>query len=308
MKDFVVYTVLTGGYEDIVQPVVFDDRFDYVLFTNDSIENTGVWRVRPIPEVISGDNKRLSRYPKTHPESLLSEYKASLYIDANVQIVDKWVYQRFIDLYGEGVEYAGIRLVLTGRDCIYEHSLDMCLWRLEYPSTAVKQCHALFEKGFPRHFGINENNVIFRAHSDTMKAVDEEWWRWIMTFSSRDQFSYMYCLWKYHVELRYFLPIGEDARNSSHFKLINHDRRTNVQRVKLVRLGYIRRLFLKSLRINPELGLHKWRIIYQSSAPMTYLYLVGLLSMVSYMAHMLCEVIVRPFKAMKKSIKLGNSL
>jgi len=281
MKDFVIYTVVTGGYDGILQPIVVDDRFDYVLFTNDGMKSTGVWTVRPIPDVISGDNKRLSRYPKTHPESLLSEYKASLYIDANIQIVDQWVYQRFLDLYSQGAEYAGVRLVLTGRDCIYEHSLDMCLWRLEYPSIAVKQCHALFAKGFPRHFGINENNVIFRIHSDTMKVVDEEWWRWITMYSSRDQFSYMYCLWKYKVELNYFLPIGEDARNGSHFKLINHDGRANVQRVKLVKLGFIRRLFLKSLRDNPELGLKRWRIIYESSFPMTSMYLVGLLSIVS---------------------------
>ena len=35
MKDFVVYTVLTGGYDNILQPLVVDDRFDFILFSND---------------------------------------------------------------------------------------------------------------------------------------------------------------------------------------------------------------------------------------------------------------------------------
>ncbi len=298
MKSFVIYSVVTGNYDVILQPKVVDNRFDYVLFTNDSIESTGVWTIRPIPKVISGDNKRLSRFPKTHPESLLSEYKASLYIDANIQIIDQWVYQRFIELYNQSVEYAGIKLVLTGRDCIYDHSLDMCLWRLEYPSIAVKQCHALFVEGFPRHYGINENNVIFRIHSDTMKAVDEEWWRWITTFSSRDQFSYMFCLWKYKVVINYFLPIGEDTRNSSHFKLINHDVCTNVQRVKLVKLGFFRRLFLKSLRNNLERGQQKWRTIYESSYPIVSLYIVALFSIVSFVPHVIREVFSLCYKSL----------
>lgn len=280
MKEFVIYTVLTGNYEDILQPQVVDNRFDYVLFSNDSLKDLGIWSVRSIPDVIPGDNKRLSRYPKTHPESLLSEYKASLYVDANIQILDSWVYNRFIELYNMGIDYAGIKLVLTGRDCIYEHTFDMCLRRLEYASIAVKQCHAMFKAGFPRHYGINENNVIFRIHSDLMKDVDEEWWHWITTFSSRDQFSYMFCLWKHNIAIHYFLPHGEDARNGTHFRLLNHDGCPNVQRIKLVKLGVFRRLFLRSLRDNPQRGLRLWRTIYEAPRPIISLFFIGFILIV----------------------------
>ena len=106
MNKFVVFTVLTGNYEAVQQPALTDSRFDYVLFTNDVQSSAGVWSVRPIPEVITGDNKRLSRYPKTHPETLLADYKASLYLDANIQIRDQWVYDRVVELYEKGVEFA----------------------------------------------------------------------------------------------------------------------------------------------------------------------------------------------------------
>ncbi len=279
MKAFVVYTVLVSDYDDILQPVVIDKRFDYVLFSDNILrENVGIWTIRQIPNVVENDNKRLSRYPKTHPEILLSEYKASLYIDANIQIQDQWVYDRFIKLYNQNIEYAGIKLKLTGCDCIYEHSFDMCyLWLVEHDYIAVRQCHTLYKLGFPQHFGLNENNVIFRIHTEKMKKTDEEWWQWILNYSCRDQFSYMYCIWNNEVALNYFLPEGEDTRSSKHFHLINHDKRHIVIKTKIVKKGFIERLRIKSKTYDLEKNKGRWLSICKSPFPLFSLYVDGLL-------------------------------
>lgn len=281
MKAYVIYTVLVGDYDDIMQPVVIDDRFDYVLFSNDiKSENIGVWSVRPIPNVIEGDSKRLSRYPKTHPETMLSDYKASLYIDANIQIQDQWVYDRFVELYNNKIEYAGIKLVLTGRDCIYEHSFEMCQWLVEHDYVAIRQCHELYKRGFPRHFGMNENNIIFRIHTEKMKETDEEWWQWIINYSWRDQFSYMYCLWKHQIPIIYFLSEGEDARNGEHFKLVVHNSRPDVIKTKVVKRGVFEELRIKSKRYNEAKSLARWHSIYKSNSPVAKLYLDGLFNII----------------------------
>mgnify|MGYP007101844054 CR=1 FL=1 len=240
MNRYVIYTVLTGAYEDILQPLLIDNRFDYVLFSNDFKEKEiGVWQIRPIPPVVDiNDNKRLSRYPKSHPKTMLSEYAASLYIDANIQIADKWVYDRIIALVDLGVEHAGIKLLLTGRDDIYRHAYDMCAMRTEHDMNAIRQCHALYKLGFPEHFGLNENNVIFRLHTELMKKVDEEWWWWITNYSYRDQFSYMYCLWKHQIPRKYFLPEGLDAHNNSYFVFTHHNANKTVNARKWVRTGF----------------------------------------------------------------------
>lgn len=292
MKAFVIYTVLVGGYDDVLQPLVVDDRFDYVLFSNDMKEDQiGVWSVRAIPNVVENDNKRLSRYPKSHPETMLSSYKASLYIDANIQIRDKWVYDRFVELYNQNIEYAGIQLVLTGRDCIYEHSFDMCQVLVEHDYVAIKQCHLLHELGFPRHFGLNENNIIFRIHTDKMKAADEEWWNWILNHSSRDQFSYMYCLWKHHVDLHYFLPVGEDSRTSAHFKLIDHNDRQDVLRSKVVKRSLIERLRIKSKSFELDKHRKRWARIYESSFPVLTLHIDGFFTIISNLPRLARSVI-----------------
>lgn len=294
MKEFVIYTVLVGGYDDVLQPKVVDDRFDYVLFSNDFKETKqGVWTVREIPRIVENDNKRLSRYPKTHPETLLADYKASLYIDANIQILDQWVYDRFIELYNQNIEFAGIQLVLTGRDCIYEHSFDMCQALLEHDYVAIRQCHRLHELGFPRHFGLNENNVLFRIHSDKMKATDEEWWDWILNYSSRDQFSFMYCLWKNGVPLNYFLPEGEDTRNGEHFRLVNHDGDANVIKTKIIKRGLIEKLRIKSKTFNTDKYRHQWLSLYKSSRPVTYLYLKGLVAIVTNLSNIFKSIYLK---------------
>lgn len=281
MKKIAVYTVLTGGYDDLLQPKVIDDRFDYILFSNDFKESTcGVWNIKSIPNVIQGDNKRLSRYPKSHPEEMLSDYEASLYIDANIQIASTWVYDRFVELYEKGVEYAGIKLVLTGHDCIYDHAFEMCQFLVEHESNAIRQCHELYKRGFPRHFGLNENNVIFRRHTDRMKLVDEEWWWWIKNYSFRDQFSYMYCLWKYQIPLVYFLPHGYDTRNCDHFNLIKHDGNTNVIKVKIVKRGWWEKIRVKCKSFDKERSLQRWHSIYRSPYYSTLLHVDGIITVI----------------------------
>lgn len=243
MNKYVIYTVMAGKYGEVRQPLVIDDRFDYVLFSNDFKETKiGVWQVRPIPippEIEATDNKRLSRYPKAHPETMLAEYDASLYIDANIQIADQWVFDRIIELSTKHIEYAGVKLCLTGRDDIYRHAYDMCIMRAENDYNAIVELHALRQEKFPEHFGLNENNIIYREHTTTMKLVDELWWKWIVQFSFRDQFSYMYCLWKFKLPISYFLPIGTDARNSSYFIYHSHNENPDVSKKKWVNQGVL---------------------------------------------------------------------
>lgn len=282
MIRYVIYTVLTGGYEGILQPLVSDERFDYILFSNDFDEGRiGVWQIRPIPLVVDEkDNKRLSRFPKSHPETLLSDYKASLYIDANIQIADKWVYDRFIELAEQNTDHAGIKLLATGRDDIYRHAYDMCVMRAEHDMNAIRQCHALYKKGFPEHWGLNENNIIFRTHSELMKKVDEEWWWWITNYSYRDQFSYMYCLWKHGVKREYFLPEGLDAHNNNYFVFTHHNNQNSVSSKKWVKTGF----FETRRNVNRSLSKEKhdnycrqWVVLCKMPCPKFVLFVWGII-------------------------------
>lgn len=276
---------MVGSYGKIYQPLCIDERFDYVLFTNDYTEETlGAWQIRSIPvpqEIDKSDNKRLSRYPKTHPETLLSEYSASLYIDANIQIADRWVYDRVVELDTKNIDYAGIKMLAKGRDCIYRHAYDMCCSKIENDYNALIQMSALRKEGFPEHFGLNENNIIFRKHTALMYHVNTMWWRWIVEYSFRDQFSYMFCMWKHSVPIEYFLPPNEDAYRTTHFKIHMHNHYSHVATQKWVKQNILEKLRNKCRHLSKFHYTYyewEWCKLTHFSYPKMYLYVLGFLT------------------------------
>lgn len=278
---------MVGAYGEVRQPLYIDNRFDYILFSNNFNDSEiGIWQVRSIPlpkEINPLDNKRLSRYPKTHPYMLLSDYEASLYIDANVQIADKWVYDRVVELMEQTVDYAGIQLLVTGRDCIYRHAYDMCIMRAENDLNAMVELYALRKEGFPEHFGLNENNIIFRRHTDKMQQVDDLWWQWIVNYSFRDQFSYMYCLWKYKIPIKYFLPIGEDSHNSVHFRYYMHSENISVAKQKWVKhdaMEFLRHKCRTLSKFHRKYYELEWVCISKSKYSKFYLIFSGIISVI----------------------------
>lgn len=217
MKDFVVYTIIVGGYDKVKQPIVTDDRFDYILFTDDTSKHRiGVWQVKDIP--YKDDNLvRLSRYAKCLPTKVLPEYKASIYIDGTLQIATSYVYEKFIECYEKGIEWSGISHYQ--RSCIYE---EMCVIVGEFPKgihdyDTIEWYCALKNERFPRQFGLYENNAIYRRHIRKVSLIGEEWWKSLQYYCKRDQFSLMYYLWKHKVQLHYILQMGIDTKHTPHF-------------------------------------------------------------------------------------------
>ena len=218
---YVIYTAIVGGYDEIMQPKVVDDRFDYILFSNDIQEKQiGVWQVRPIP-YHNEDNTRICRYVKTHPEELLEGYSASVWIDSNIRIITSAVYERIIELYESGSLIASMNHPV--RDCIYEEAFEVMYIRYEQEQVVVDWCHLLRREGYPKHNGLYETGVMFRIHdNDQIKDFNNLWWNCIEKYSKRDQLSFNYVLWKLNLNCEYFLDKTLNTRNSTYFQLLDH--------------------------------------------------------------------------------------
>ena len=118
MNRFAIYTAIVGGYDMIKQPLVVDNRFDYILFSDTINEKlVGVWQVRHI-DYHNENQVKIARYVKTHSHTLLSEYDATLWIDASVLIKSNYIYQRIGDLYKQNILLACH--IHPERDCIYD--------------------------------------------------------------------------------------------------------------------------------------------------------------------------------------------
>lgn len=219
-KKYAIYTVMVGGYDEIMQPMVVDDRFDYILFSNDIKEDrVGVWQVRPIAYT-NPDNTRICRYVKTHPEELLDGYEASVWMDSNLQIITEYLYNIVVDFFSKGIYVASINH--QGRNCIYDEAFAVLECGYEHEDIVLKWCYYLHRQNYPRNNGLYETNVLYRRNNDIIKRLDDLWWNCIDNFSKRDQLSFNYVLWKLNIICELILPERYDTCNSIHFRRYYH--------------------------------------------------------------------------------------
>lgn len=220
----VIYTILVGKYDILPQPLVVDDSFDYICFSNDIEEKrVGVWVIKPF-SFQDSDKTRESRYPKLLPHKVLPEYTYSVYLDANIQITG----QQFYTLVNQKIKEDCLIGQVTNifRDCIYKDIEIAYRKRKVDFSGAKKQCKHLKQEGFPKHYGLFENNVILRKHNDPkVIGVSEMWWKEYCSYTHRDQFSLMYVYWKKKIMPEYLLGEGLNARNVSFLSLAPHPRK-----------------------------------------------------------------------------------
>lgn len=243
-KRFCVYTALVGNYDEIKQPMAVDNDFDYILFSDDiEPQRVGVWEVKPFGYKNEITTKT-SRWPKMHPEVLLSEYDASVYIDANIVIKSEAFYYRFRELYEKEVLIAS--LVHPDWTCVYQEMVHIIYLGWETEQTVLQWGHILRSEGFPKKMGTFENRVIFRRHTDSrVKLVDERWWNCVEQYSRRDQLSFRYCLWKGGIDCQGFLPHDCSVKDNACFSICGHNRHTSKQAASEKEKSWLMRYYMK---------------------------------------------------------------
>lgn len=220
-KKYVIYTAIVGNYDDIPVYSVTDERFDYILYSDSiSAGKVGIWDVRPIPYT-SESKSKTSRWAKMHPEELLQEYEASLWLDACVTIKSSYVYERFISLLESSC------LISTNPNpdviCVYQEMCSMMYLHWEREDVIIEWGRFLRKEQYPRWLGSYECWMIFRKHNNqAIKMLDSKWWWCLDSYARRDQFSFPYLLWKFNIEAIPFLPSGIDIRHNEYLDWNQH--------------------------------------------------------------------------------------
>lgn len=200
----VTYTCIAQGYDILMQPYFIADDWDYVCFTDDeellAQGCVGVWDVRPMAETRS-TGVRTNRWHKMHPHVLFPSYNESIYVDGNINIISDYIFEQ--------IEARDTPILLPQhffRNCLYqeiETLKNRAVTSAEDKSLLASQYEVMRKDGFPEGYGLGENNVIYRRHSDSLiKSMMDEWWRIYSTYSSRDQASLAYVFWKHGLTLR----------------------------------------------------------------------------------------------------------
>jgi len=196
-KRGVVYTCITGGYDYLNNHTFINQEWDYVCFTDNlsirSNDNSS-WKIKPL-FFNKLDNPRNQRWHKTHPHILFPDYKRSIWVDGNIDILKK---DFFDDVEREIKDGHLFSIAIHNlRNCIYEE-LEACI-NLGKDDEAImkKQIDLIKKEGFPPNQGLFETGLIYREHKNKkIKKIMEDWWWWIKNYSKRDQLSLTFVLWK----------------------------------------------------------------------------------------------------------------
>ena len=225
MRQFVIYSAIIGKYDKILQPSVVDDRFDFVLFSDCLPEGKqGVWQIKRI-DYSNPINAKVARYVKTHPETLLPEYEASLWLDANIIIVGEEIYDRFVKLFENDTLVASVKH--PAYDCVYNELFSVLDFRYESEEVVVNWGYKLRKRDFPRHAGMIETGLMYRRHSSgAVKELNSIWWKYIQAYSKRDQLSFTVALHDNNLSCDLFLPEGKTVRDGVGLQFKKHSNET----------------------------------------------------------------------------------
>ncbi len=274
-KKFAIYTAVVGHYDEIKQPLVIDDRFDYILFSNDIKEKeVGVWIIKPIP-YSNPIQTKIARWVKTHPEELLPEYEASLWMDSNIIITAAYAYDRVAELQSQNASLSTMKH--HRRDCVYDELFELLCCRAEHENVVLRWGSKLRKEDYPQGNGLCETGVFFRNHKDDRVAeFDAFWWKCIEEYSRRDQFSVNYALWKLGMDWTWFMPDGRSVYDSGCFEIVQHT--DGMPKVKIIEFGKDEAWLVRYCQKHPEEKTHIGRLYYRFYGmpfPSLWTYLVG---------------------------------
>lgn len=223
MNNKVIYTCVVGNIDQLVNPKQKVDGWDYICFSNDLVVNSknSDWQIIPIPYTHS-NKRRLSRYVKLLPHHVLQKYEYSLWIDANIQIVDTDFFFRIDELIKMNCEIALFPHYL--RNCIYKEA-EVCIsLGKDSVLNIMPFLNKLENEGYPQNNGLFENGVMLRNHNnEKISRLNNEWWNIYLNYSERDQLSLVYLFWKYGINCLPIYPKGNSVRNTPFFMIESHN-------------------------------------------------------------------------------------
>lgn len=191
----VIYTCITGDYDDLKDPQYISEGFDYVCFTDNLELKSNIWEIRPLPigcEELSQVKKQ--RYVKINPHLLLNEYDISIWTDGCVSLIGD-----LNELVNSAIE-DDISVYVPKhpiRNCIYKEAKAVVEMRKDTSDIVKSQIERYKQEGFPSEYGLLQSNILIRKHNekDCIRLM-EAWFDELKCNSHRDQLSFNYVLWK----------------------------------------------------------------------------------------------------------------
>lgn len=192
----VIFTVVTGNYDDLKPIVVKNPHCHYIaIVDNLDIEANG-WELLHIsalnpPEGLN--NVYLQRWTKII--GAVAYFKcATVYVDGKLSI-EKDVTDFLLTHY----EFAIMEHPI--RSCVYDEAHACNRLKKAESDAIVKQMDAYRNIKIPRFFGMFDTSLMIRQYTPEVIAFGNKWWAELIQFTHRDQLSVTKVQWEMDMEI-----------------------------------------------------------------------------------------------------------
>jgi hypothetical protein len=230
----VLYTCITGNYDELLDHQYIHPEWDYICFSNTikPSDKNKSWTILPL-QYEAKDDARTNRWHKINPHLCLKKYEQSIYMDANIDVISNQFFKEVEKQAKAGYTFALMQHY--DRDCVYDEAVVCASLKLDDPKVIKEQIGIFKKYKYPKHNGLFASSFLYRSHMDLeiIKIMDE-WWHWVDKHSRRDQLSLPYVVWKNNYKpgilpfkyfdnesgALYFWPHNKDLREL--VKVLNH--------------------------------------------------------------------------------------
>ena len=214
----VIYSAITGSYDDVSDPEYIDDEFDYVLFTDNRDIKSDIWKVVYLENEQKLDNIRLARYVKIMGHEYLKGYDYSVWVDGKIKIrgnvrdyIEKYKLQEPIICFNH---YSHMNLQDEATACIQLGK--------DVKEEILKQIDTYKKDGFTGDSGMIDSAVLVRdLNVPSVIKLMSAWWEEVKNRTTRDQLSFHYACWKTGVK---YDTCDLYIYDNEYFTIKNHNR------------------------------------------------------------------------------------
>ena len=188
----VVYTAITGSYDELLTLYYINDNWDYICFTDNEDLKSDFWQIRVMKD-LKLDNIKKARNYKILTHFYLPEYQYSLWIDGNFRIIGD--IEEYIHRFSKNDSMMCI--IHPGRVCIYDEA-EACIKQNKDSEVVIRnQIKEYKSVKFPKDQGLIASGILFRKHNNPeIINLMNSWWSELELHSRRDQLSFDYVCWK----------------------------------------------------------------------------------------------------------------
>jgi hypothetical protein len=213
-----IVTAIVGGYDALTLPSPLNAAYDYIVFSDGPVPDTGIYDIRPI-QYRNADPTRVARWVKTHAHELLADYDVVVWVDANIAIVDD-IGPMLEAFLASGAPVGAVPHPY--RKNAYEE-FDACIELLRDDVEVIEEQRRVYvDSGFDGEAIFETGLLTMSLHHEALTPFLQSWWAQIERFSRRDQLSVGWALREAGTNMHLLMQFPANVRYHSSFCYVPH--------------------------------------------------------------------------------------